>query len=116
MRYLRFSSLTVGTLLAAAAAPLSAQQPAHQPGPCEQLVQACKQAGFIEGDARTGNGLHVDCINPIMRGTAQPPKAKLPLPQVNPQVVAACKQKHPNFGEPKGGQPKTEQPTQPSGK
>jgi hypothetical protein len=116
MRYLRFPSLTVGTLLAAAAATSSAQPPAHESGPCEQIVAACKQAGFIEGDARNGNGLHVDCIDPIVRDTAQPPKATIPLPQVSPQVVAACKQKHPNFGEPKGGQPKSEQPSQPSGK
>ena len=114
MRNLRISTVTVCTLLASAAAPLSA--PANQPGPCEQIVEACKKAGFIEGDYKTGNGLHVDCINPIMRGKAQPPKAKLPLPQVSPQVVASCKQKHPNFGEPKPGQPKTAQPNQPSGK
>jgi hypothetical protein len=61
----------------------------------------CKQAGFIEGDYKTGNGLQVDCIDPIMRGKPQPPKAKLPLPQVSPQLVAACKAKHPSFGQPK---------------
>jgi hypothetical protein len=116
MRYLRFSSLSLGTLLAAAAATSGAQPPAHEPGPCEQIVAACKQAGFIEGDARTGNGLHVDCIGPIVRGTAQPPKAKIPLPQVSPDVVAACKAKHPNFGEGKGPPPKGSQPDQPSGK
>jgi hypothetical protein len=119
MRQIRFSTVTLCTALAALTAPLSAQPPGNEGGPCEQIVAACKKAGFIEGDYRTGNGLHVDCIDPIMRGTAQPPKAKIPLPAVSPQLVAACKQKRPNFGEPKQhppgpppGQP-TNQPAQP---
>jgi hypothetical protein len=101
MRQVRISTAAVCTLLAGMAAPLSAQPAASNPGPCEQIVEACKKAGFIQGDYKTGNGLHVDCIDPIMHGTAQPPKAKIPLPQVSPQLVAACKQKHPDFGEPK---------------
>jgi hypothetical protein len=103
MRQTRFATFTLCSALTVLTAPLSAQPPGKEGGPCEQIVAACKQAGFIEGDYRTGNGLHVDCIDPIMRGVAQPPKAKIPLPQVSPQLVAACKQKHPNFGEPKAG-------------
>jgi hypothetical protein len=34
-----------------------------------------------------------------MRGTAQPAKAKKSLPTVGADVIAACKAKHPNFGE-----------------
>jgi hypothetical protein len=112
----RMSTITLCTALAALTAPVAAQ-PAGKEGPCAQIVAACKSAGFIEGDYRTGNGLHVDCIDPIMRGTGQPPKAKIPLPQVSPQLVAACKQKHPNFGEPKAGHapPPGQPPGQPTG-
>jgi hypothetical protein len=53
--------------------------------------------------SRKGNGLWVDCIDPIMHGGAQPAKAKIPLPSVSPDAVGACKQKHPNFGQPKQG-------------
>lgn len=97
----RVTGLTLWGLLACAAVPVGAQTAQKESGPCEQITAACKSAGFIEGDYKTGNGLHMDCIDPIMRGGGQPPKAKLPLPKVDPGLVAACKQKHPNFGEPK---------------
>jgi hypothetical protein len=104
MRHAASDALILSSLLAAAV-PSIGQNAPRAPGPCEQIVAACKSAGFIDGDYRTGNGLHVDCIDPIMRGGGQPPKAKLPLPQVNPALVAACRQKHPKFGEPKGESP-----------
>jgi hypothetical protein len=101
----RISTLAVCAVLVGLAAPLGAAPPAAAPekgsGPCAQIAAACKQAGFIEGDYKTGNGLHVDCIDPIMRGTPPPHKTKLTLPQVSPELVAACKAKHPDFGEPK---------------
>lgn len=68
-------------------------------GPCEQIKQACETAGFVKGQAKEGTGLWVDCIDPIMKGTAQPAKAKKALPTVDAGTVAACKAKHPNFGE-----------------
>ena len=103
----RISTLALCTVLLGLAAPLALAAPASTAapvkaaGPCAQITAVCKQAGFIEGDYKTGNGLQVDCIDPIMRGKPQPPKAKLPLPQVSPQLVAACKAKHPSFGQPK---------------
>jgi len=112
----RMTTLTACTLIGCVAGSLSAQPAEKSPGPCEQVVQACKSAGFIAGDYKTGNGLWVDCVRPIMRGTGQPPKAKIPLPQVSADVVAACKAKRPNFGEGKERPPKSEQPAQPSGK
>ena len=104
---MRTSTLALCTVLLGLAAPLALAAPATEAvpgkvsGPCAQITAACNQAGFIEGDYKTGNGLQVDCIDPIMRGKSQPPKAKLPLPQVSPQLVAACKAKHPGFGQPK---------------
>jgi len=93
------SAIALCTLLAVAAVPLSAQPPAHEPGPCGQITKLCKRAGFIQGGAKAGQGLYTDCIAPIMRGTPQPPAAKTALPQVDAGVVAACKQKRPTFGE-----------------
>jgi hypothetical protein len=112
----RMMTLTVCSLIGCLAGPLCAQQPVRKEGgPCEQVVQACKSAGFIAGDAREGNGLWADCVGPIMRGTGQPPKATIALPQVSADVVAACKAKRPNFGEGKGPPPKSGQPAPPSG-
>jgi hypothetical protein len=81
--------------------PSATQPPAPpaQQGPCEQIMAACQQAGFVQGGAKTGVGLQVDCVRPIMQGgTFQRPKASKALPQVDPQIVAACKTRNPNFG------------------
>ena len=78
---------------------------AQAPGPCEQIVQTCQSAGFVKGDAKKGYGLWHDCIDPIMRGAPQPPNADKPLPAVPAEVIAACKQKHPDFGEGKKSHP-----------
>lgn len=109
MRFPLISTFTACTLFAGAVAPLGAGTPASgtskptgaKQGPCDQITQACKSAGFVLGDVKEGNGLVIDCIRPIMNGVAQPAKAKIPLPQVPSGTVAACKTKHPDFGEPK---------------
>jgi serine/threonine protein kinase len=67
--------------------------------PCEQIRAACLNAGFESNKAKSGNGVSADCILPILKGTAQPRIATLPLPQIDPQVVALCRKRNPNFGE-----------------
>jgi hypothetical protein len=82
--------------------PSATQPPAPpaQQGPCQQIMDACRQAGFMQGGAKTGAGLQVDCVRPIMQGgTFQRPKASKALPQVDQQIVAACKASNPNFGK-----------------
>jgi hypothetical protein len=74
---------------------------ARDQGPCGQIAAACESAGFARGAAREGAGLRVDCINPIMQGAPQPPRASKPLPQVDPQLVADCRAINPRFGQPK---------------
>lgn len=104
MRQLRLSTLTVCTLFVGLAAPLSAATPATatppvKEGPCGQITAACKSAGFIQGDYKSGKGLWLDCIDPIVRGVAQPSTSKIPLPSVSPATLAACKKKNPKYGE-----------------
>ena len=82
--------------LAGATAAVAAQAPG---GPCGQIMAACQQAGFARGGARVGEGIGVDCIRPIMQGTEQPRRASKPLPQIDPQIVAACKARNPDFGQ-----------------
>jgi len=100
MRRLPNSLASLVTLGVGLAGPVSAQ-----PGPCEQVTAACKNAGFIQGGAGAGTGLKADCVDPIMQGIAQPAGATRPLPQVDPRVVAACKARHPDFGQGKGPTP-----------
>jgi hypothetical protein len=102
--FLTITALSVAGLVSHSAAqqgPPATQPPASptQQGPCEQIMAACRQAGFVQGGAKTGAGLQVDCVRPIMQGgTFQRPKASKALPQVDPQIVAACKTRNPNFG------------------
>ena len=91
--------------------------PAMQAAPrypaCAEIRAACKQAGFERGRAKTGEGIFVDCIAPIMRGTPQPRRASKPLPQINPQLVADCKAQNPNFGQGNRNAPLPSQPVEP---
>lgn len=68
-------------------------------GLCQQIRSACLDAGFVQGGAREGNGLWRDCIDPVMQGWI-PRGARLPLPHVNPRIVAACRTNNPTFGRP----------------
>jgi hypothetical protein len=75
--------------------------------PCAQITAACTQAGFVPNGTKRGFGIMSDCIRPIMLGTSQRVQATKALPQIDPQVVAACKERDPNFG--KGGRAKHRQ-------
>jgi N-acetylglucosamine-6-sulfatase len=96
--------ITLGAACVAHAAPL--------PGPCGQIAAACQQAGFRQGAARTGEGLQVDCLRPIMQGLPQR-RAGKPLPQINPQLVAACKSRNSLFGQPNASPDQAVEPSFP---
>jgi hypothetical protein len=66
--------------------------------PCAKITAACTQAGFFPNGAKTGVGIEVDCIRPIMASTPQRAQATKALPQVDPQVVQACRERNPQFG------------------
>jgi hypothetical protein len=86
---------------AAPAQSAPAQSPTVQPapkGPCAQIRAACIQAGFVPNGANMGVGVIADCIRPIIAGTPQRGRTTKPLPQIDPQVVVACKNQNPNFG------------------
>jgi lipoprotein-anchoring transpeptidase ErfK/SrfK len=68
-------------------------------GPCAQIRAACQDAGFLQGAVRDGIGLQVHCIMPIMQARPQPLTARRPLPNVDPQLVAACQARNAAFGQ-----------------
>lgn len=91
--------------LAAPAATTTTTTPAagnggghHGNGPCEQIIEACKTAGFIVGEAKEGKGLWKDCVAGIV-GNPKAGKSAIALPNVSSTIVSECKTKHPNFGE-----------------
>jgi hypothetical protein len=69
--------------------------------PCAQIRAACTRAGFVPNGIKMGVGIAVDCIQPIMVGTPQRRQATK-LPPLDPHVVAACKERNPNFGLDRG--------------
>ena len=83
----------------AQSAPGPAQSaPAQTPKPCAQIRASCTQAGFVPNGANMGVGIIVDCIRPIMAGAPQRKRATKPLPQIDPQVVVACKNQNQTLG------------------
>jgi hypothetical protein len=87
----------------AKAAGANSSAPDSKARPCEEIRSACEDAGFEFKKAKEGNGISADCIVPILKGTPQPANAKRALPQVDPQIVAACRKRNPNFGQAKSG-------------
>jgi hypothetical protein len=88
---------TVCIVILAGASAAIAQAPRR--GACGQIIAACQQAGFERGGAQAGNGIQIDCVRPIMQGRAQRRRAAKPLPQIAPELVAACGAANPNFGQ-----------------
>jgi hypothetical protein len=111
MRTVIIPLTVIGLLLAGPSAFAQPAEAASTAGACAQITAACKQAGFVPQGATTGLGLVVDCIRPIIAGAPQRKKAAKPLPEVDPQVVASCKEQNPNFG--KGGGAKSKPGAQP---
>jgi hypothetical protein len=91
-----FSLIPAALLIAMNTATVSAQQ---RQTACGQIRAACEQAGFTQGGVKQGQGLQVDCIQPIMQGTPQRRRAAKPLPQVDSQVIETCKAQNPSFGQ-----------------
>jgi hypothetical protein len=97
---MRNKLLVMGVCWAIALVPASALQAGPNGEVCRQIVSACVNAGFVQGGAKQGNGLWMNCINPIMQGKGLQ-KASMPLPRMNPRVVSACRASNPIFGQPK---------------
>jgi N-acetylglucosamine-6-sulfatase len=92
------ATLAVMVPIAIAIQGVTGAKAAPAAGPCAEIVAACRQAGFVPGGRPTGEGLQADCVRPIVMGSAQPRRAAKPLPQIDPQVVAACRAANPRFG------------------
>lgn len=87
----------------------AANQPncqAKKLGPaCQQICSACVGAGFIVGEAKIGDGFWVDCVRPLMTGSAEPAKAVKaghPLPAAPSggwgPIASQCQASNPGWG------------------
>ncbi len=82
----------------AATPPATATSTPAGARPCGQITKACTDAGFQSRAMNRGNGIFADCVVPIIEGTPQPDGATLPLPQIDPAIVQACKTLNPKYG------------------
>jgi len=58
---------------------------------CQNILSACKNAGFIDGQAKQDNGLWKDCFHPIVSGKGTPTKNGQPFTvPVNASDVQTC--------------------------
>jgi hypothetical protein len=64
MRHMQISQATLGTFTVGLALSLAAQSAEQALRPCEQIIHACKHAGFVEG--RLQERLHT---NPLSGST-----------------------------------------------
>jgi len=101
--HLKFASVVSLALATSALAQAPAAKSNEPPGPCKEIANACRNAGFIKGDWKKGDGLWRDCVDPIMQGKTSAPGGTKPLPAVNASLVSACKAKHPKYGSGKVG-------------
>ena len=69
---------------------------------CAQIRRACEKAGFFEGGSGEGKGLWLDCVETILNVNTTK-NAVLPIPKVDPQIVATCAKNHPKFATSHGG-------------
>jgi hypothetical protein len=75
-----------------AAISMMAAKPMPAQAPCEQIRTACKNAGFLQGGP-IGSRLVLDCFNPIVLGEKPPRGPSRPLPQITPELAAACRER-----------------------
>ena len=68
--------------------------------PCAQITKSCKDAGFIRNAGKGGIDMSADCVVPLIEGKPQPSDAVKPLPQIDPDIITACKQMNPYYGHP----------------
>jgi len=82
MTYHKWLAIVLGALiLVIGLGAASASWASQAQGSCAQIIAACEGAGFVQGGAKSGNGLQVDCVQPIMQGRAAEHKASRPLPE-----------------------------------
>ena len=117
--FLTIAALSVAGLVSHSSAHKGHLQPnlrrrRHSRGRASRSWPPVDRRGSCRAAQKTGVGLGVDCVRPIVQGTAQRRKASKALPQVDQQIVAACKARNPNFGKanasPQGQTPPGMQP------
>jgi hypothetical protein len=70
--------------------------------PCKAIADACKNAGYVHGGAKSGNGIMANCLKPLLEGQS------VKGVSISAEEVAACKAKmqehHEGGGSHGGGQ------------
>ncbi len=78
------------TILSTAIGLMATPPLGAQSAPCQQIRAACKNAGFVQGGP-IGDRLVLDCFDPIVLGQYPKIRASRPLPKIDQQLAAVCK-------------------------
>lgn len=57
---------------------------------CQNILTACKKAGFIAGEMKEDNGLYKDCFNPLLHGLTPTQRGQNVTVQINPADAQTC--------------------------
>lgn len=94
MRHVTSSIFVLG--LAAATVAIVWPGQARSEGPCAEIINRCKAAGFRVGHG-TMNGLWFECVEPIYNRHAPPGRTTAPLPSIDPKTVNDCRTNVPDL-------------------
>lgn len=57
---------------------------------CMEIIQSCKDAGFVNGGGVFGSGIHKNCYGPILLNMQQPNNSKIALPNIDNSIILEC--------------------------
>lgn len=75
-----------------ATATKSAQNAAQRNPACQQIVNECKNLGFIVGEWKQDNGLWKDCFDPVVNGGTPTREGKPVKVPVSESVIQQCRE------------------------
>jgi hypothetical protein len=69
----------------------AAQNAAHSNPACQQIVNECKNLGYIVGEWKTDNGVWRDCFDPVVNGGAPTREGRPVHVPVSSSVIQECR-------------------------
>jgi hypothetical protein len=92
----RYTSNILAVGLVAAIVAIVWPDQAKSEGPCAEIINRCKAAGFKPGQGSM-NGLWFECVEPIYNRHAPPGRTIAPLPSIDPKTVNDCRTNVPDL-------------------
>jgi hypothetical protein len=79
-----FKRIFVVSLFLTSSYALAAKDPS-----CKQVMDECGKAGYVKAGGKSGKGLWIGCVCPLIAGTPEPKNNSLKLPDIK-SVAQTC--------------------------